>query len=455
MKLFRALLCLAGLCSLQALDTTDPIETITSIVMQVVKASSGSITRERITRSTSSDSIPFPTYLQCQNTAAAARCDSGLQQEVFSIATECGQDDIANSVRYSCATNAEGLYCANGVEFLTQYTTEQRNCYQNFPNSCSSICLDAILSIRDQLGCCAGFLTSTFRSHNNILDGSLWDVCGVSPGELCDIPSFPTQFPPGNIRRCSSEVARLRIQTHQCTYPNSQEVIDAYMNTSNCSSLASVTLQACGVHEDGGFCALRTDVSSFISVLNDCFSTLSTSSCSLSCKTSLIFFRNDFGCCLNNIFNGTLQRIHPDSSVGAFLPFVSYDLWSKCDVDPPNVCDSPPVTLTPTTYSSIATPTPTITTVVASETTSSIAPPSVMTSVVLATATSMSIPQPSLTPTDTTSSPSHSMSPTPVTPPPTTSPTMPVVELSSGTNNIKALSSTVIFASIFFVFAIQ
>lgn len=459
MELFRAVLCIVVICSVQALDTTDPTEMITSILMKAMKATSGSRTRERITRSTSSDLIPFPSfdaYLQCRNVAAAAECDSGLQQEIFSIAERCGQDDIALAARYNCGINSDGLYCANGVEFLSQYSTQQRDCYQNIGNGCLSTCRDAILSLRDRLGCCAGFWTDTFRSQSNIFDRLLWDVCNVVPGELCEIPSFPTQVPPGTFSFCSTEVATLEILTYRCTYPNSQAIVDAYENTDNCSSLANASVEACSIDEDGGFCSLKTDISSFINVFNECTLSLRSTSCSSSCATSLTSLRGDFGCCLNSIFNGTLAKVHPDSSIRVLLPYLSYDLWSRCGVDPPGCCDSlhmPPVTPTPI-MTPIMTPTAIPTTLESrsTSTSASIGQSSSMSTVATSTTTSASTSQPTDTPNTLLPT---TMSPTPITPPPTTSQSTPVNEPSSGACSVNALSIIVILASIFVALVIH
>ena len=323
----------------QAILPADPTEQTESMLMQAANISSPSrVTTRQTKRATSSDFRQFPSfdaYLQCQNVLGDAQCSSGLQQEVFSIAEGCGQDGIANVAQYGCGINSDGIHCGLGLEIANSISDVQ-SCFSS--TSCSSTCRFRINTLRNQLGCCAGYLTETFRTDTHILSGNLWSRCGVSPGPLCEIPTFTSNV--SEPTTCSfSEVSRL-ITAHRCTPSSSVEIFDNLLNADGCSSLAQAQVEACSVAEDGQFCVLKTDVSSFREVAQNCATSLSSSSCSSSCRSSLSAFRNVFGCCINSIFNGTLAAVHPSSSFRQIAPYFSNSLWSRCNVSPPGMCDS-------------------------------------------------------------------------------------------------------------------
>ena len=345
----------------QAMFPDDPTELIESMLMQAANLSSQFRVTDRLTkRSTTSDFRRFPSftaYLQCQNVAADSQCTSGLQQEVFSIAEDCGQDVIANVARHSCGINSDGIHCGLGIEIVNSISDVQ-SCFSS--TSCTSTCRFRINSLRNQLGCCAGYLTETFGSDSNILSGNLWSRCGVSPGPLCEIPTFTSNV--SQPMTCSLSEVNRQIIAHRCRPSSSVEIFDNLLNADGCSSLAQVQVEACTVADNGQFCSLKTDVSSFRGVAQNCAAHLSSSSCSSSCRSSLSAFRNVFGCCINSIFNGTLAAVHPSSSFRQILPYFSNSLWSRCNVTSPGMCDStlvlPDVPTRPSTPPTTNGPTP-------------------------------------------------------------------------------------------------
>ena len=341
MKLVTFSILLIVLSTTQAILPDGPTELIESMLMQAVNMSSQSKVMERLTkRATSSDFRRFPSfdaYLQCQNVASDAQCTSGLQQEVFSIAKDCGQDMLANVARYSCGINSDGTHCGLGIEIASTVSlSDVQSCFSS--TSCTSTCRFRINSLRNQLGCCAGYLTETFRSDSNILSGNLWSRCGVSPGPLCEIPTFTSNV--SQPMTCSLSEVNRQIIAQRCRPSSSEEIFDNLLNADGCGSLAQVHVEACTVADNGQFCSLKTDVSSFRGVAQNCAAHLSSSSCSSSCRSSLSTFRNVFGCCINSIFNGTLAAVHPSSSFRQILPYFSNSLWSRCNVASPGMCNS-------------------------------------------------------------------------------------------------------------------
>ena len=64
-----------------------------------------------------------------------------------------------------------------------------------------------------------------------------------------------------------------------------------------------------------------------------------TTACAPECASLLGTIRNDYGCCINNIFNNTYFRLvdsqNPNSNITGL---VNYELWSRCNVIAPQFC---------------------------------------------------------------------------------------------------------------------
>jgi len=51
-------------------------------------------------------------------------------------------------------------------------------------------------------------------------------------------------------------------------------------------------------------------------------------SCTEACRTAVVSFRENLGCCVNNLFNTSLYSSYA----------TSYELWSMCGVETVGVC---------------------------------------------------------------------------------------------------------------------
>ena len=363
------------MCVMQAGSTSSPVEMVTEILMETAKAVGTVPKMGRSPRSPSLNELErfsVDDYLQCENLANTAKCQGSLQQQLYSIALQCGQEELAMSLRRACSVNENGYHCEILPFLQLNYTEETVECFTNFAGSCNPGCKSNILSVHRELGCCSKDLTDRFFNDFTIFSGFIWRVCEVAPGPVCEVPIINVTSPSPLEEPCNATgvETRVRLLEHLCTYPNSQDILDAYTESvePNCSSLIQSTVEACGVDETGDLCLSKSGSDLVSTVVQECSGSLFGGSCGAGCTAALNNIRTSLGCCLNNIYNLTLARIIPNPTYQQILPFWSFNLWSKCGVEPLGVCESryvmppcPPWPLT-TAPTPATTPTPTPTT---------------------------------------------------------------------------------------------
>ena len=313
-----------------------PTESAMSTLMEVVKAIPKTTTSHRTKRDVPLARLSAEQFNQCQTVGFEEACKSGgLQEQIYTLAKECRQESTALVAQFACGVNANGLYCGQGLEIADQYGTEAQSCVSGF--GCSSTCRSGVNRINNQLGCCSGHWTQALSGQQTILSGSLWSSCGVNPGPLCPIPMFSSSVTA--TRTCSLNEANQILLAHRCR-PENSGAVEAIAKTTGCSTVAKVHVEICQVDSNGNFCRLNPGASTAITLVQNCATSLFSSSCSSSCRSSMIALRNELGCCLNTHYNGTLARVAPVSSFDQILPYFTNSFWSRCGVATPGTCES-------------------------------------------------------------------------------------------------------------------
>ena len=216
--------------------------------------------------------------------------------------------------------------------------------------TCSSPCSTALLTLRNNLGCCinsvlnvtvegGSSIAAAFATFTPYFSSSLWERCSVETvGECADAPEFTpgSRDPP-----CTDVEAVEAIITYQCSQTNVQPVLDALNGNSNCQFYTTIVVDGCGQRSSGDFCsvdAIVNPATDFLTaVFTNCGSFLTTQSCpSSSCTTAIEQFRDNSGCCVNNIYNSSVIA---SASPGAALP-TDIALWDACGVSSPGFCTS-------------------------------------------------------------------------------------------------------------------
>ena len=155
-------------------------------------------------------------------------------------------------------------------------------------------------------------------------------------GECPNVPSFM----PGSRDPPCTDIETVRAATtYQCTQTNIQPVLDALNRNNNCQFYTTIVVDGCGQRSNGDFCSVDAIVNPatnlLVDVFTNCSSFLTNQSCpGSSCTTAVEQFRDNSGCCVNNIYNSSVI-----ASAGGFLP-TSIALWDACGVSSPGFCTS-------------------------------------------------------------------------------------------------------------------
>ena len=122
---------------------------------------------------------------------------------------------------------------------------------------------------------------------------------------------------------CSSFTIGANLFEAQCITPGLiQTIVDTNTQCGN-EVIAISTAHLCAQREDDTYCRLINS-SSVSDVEANCDGVESSTSCSPQCKSSLEAARNDFGCCINSVFN--ISSIRQPA-------VLSYSFWSMCGVE--------------------------------------------------------------------------------------------------------------------------
>lgn len=254
-----------------------------------------------------------------------------------------------------CATNDMGQLCVSQIfgsmNSLESTFSDCAAAVSPGSATCPSQCSTALQSLRTDLGCCinsvfnvslegGSSLTAAIAQFAPYFSSMLWETCGVDTvGECSDVPSFT---PGSRVPPCTDIEAFENALAYQCVQENVQPVLDAVSSNGSCEFYTTSLVNGCGRNSDGEFCANdilanpTTGSTLLQTVFTNCFSFLTTpQTCPSNCRTSIEQFRDNSGCCVNNLYNTSISA----SSPTAALP-TSAALWSVCGVTSPGFCPS-------------------------------------------------------------------------------------------------------------------
>ena len=272
--------------------------------------------------------------LQCKQT------DPDLVLDVF---TECGRDDLGEEVVNNCRTNEKNVTC-NELTLLIPFRNpiEIRSCYRDDTYderilSCTAECKEDLETyVNDVLGCCS---RSIFEDELNMeytsiaLVSDLIDQCNVSLMGLepCTTPSTLSFTPSGATEpSCTRDEVFRRLFAIPC---NPDHLEPRVKLSKSCGFPANEEPDlACEEGDDGVICvsyaADRTAISILDQVEQTCIK--GANDCTEACRSAVLSFRENLGCCVNNIYNNSLNMVYA----------ASYELWSLCGVETVEVCGS-------------------------------------------------------------------------------------------------------------------
>ena len=244
----------------------------------------------------------------------------------------------------NCGTDGNGTLCAlhrpfqRGQDIGDTASDVRRECFEKFSlSNCSSGCRDALEEFSTRYGCCI-HSTAIADSDKYVitLAPQLWSSCHLPRPEPCpDTPHFPD---PRKEVACSFVCVITQYLALDCKYHVRKQA--AIYNECGDHKRAVEIEQRCGLNKKGDFCAissLQSDKKEVLTIYNKCYRFFTTNiTCTSECKEALESFKQEYGCCLNNL-NST--RFSSESDIG--VQVTRSDLWSTCQVATPRFCVFP------------------------------------------------------------------------------------------------------------------
>ena len=256
-------------------------------------------------------------------------CDEKYIRAVFNeIETSNCTNEYYNDTTlfYECGTNDNGDVCA-GIDDSIYYDFYYQ-CYRSFYTSnCSSACQTDLRQLSDSVGCC-------IHDDYDLRMPSVWMNCDVEQPEVCaDAPNITGSLAKRNVGLCT-EKCSLR----QLLYVFCKNLGKEYEKLNRECGVEDVLVSFCGF-DKGEFCFemdYRITDSYIETITDECYSEGSNvrdGVCSTNCRNVLVEFIDTVGCCFN-LFNDTFFN------VGSTLQVLSPDLFSACDIEVPDACNS-------------------------------------------------------------------------------------------------------------------
>jgi len=308
------------------------IENATKVIQQHMPAG---LSRAKRSTVVSVSPLSRTQFLQCQANTIRINCENGDIQRAYTQALECQRDDSAGLLEFSCGQNSNGYYCGQALQVAG--FTELQACQTL--DTCSPSCSTAISGLDSELGCCSGYLTNASAVQQSFLADEFWNLCEVSPGALC--PISPLNSTVVTTRNCTDEEFSLLVTQTACMPENLMPVIDAQLANEGCESLGVAEAEICSFNEVDEFCILMDTTSLFVAAVVACADEIAEDGeCSSNCSDALLSMRNELGCCINSVLNGTLIRVAPAPNIDLLTELFSYSFWSNCGVETPGSCES-------------------------------------------------------------------------------------------------------------------
>lgn len=276
----------------------------------------------------------------CAEILQATECSTGLIQEQVNQLQRCGGSlGDMELLQHECETNAMGVLCGTAdVTSINAVVSIRIVCATSDEgNTCTDECRNLLRDVRNELGCC---INGNYNSSTSVLGlqdsfrFSLWSNCDVETVDECPDNSGII-LPDAEVdQNCDFVVESARAA---CSRRFIDPLFDALSVDDECADLIPLFQESCGADEAGRSCFdLAGDVLLLFNAASDDCS--NTSTCTSFCMASLEDLIQGAGCCVNNLFNGTLQQ----QVLNSTFDFLSGEFVSQCGgiEIPPGICEA-------------------------------------------------------------------------------------------------------------------
>ena len=139
--------------------------------------------------------------------------------------------------------------------------------------------------------------------------------------------SLSDQVNSQNVDRARIAAAYTTICSSACKTP-----VLSFRETCQARKLTDRIIHACAESSQQSACIVELFRNNGTEVVAKCRSVGASGSCNEECRSAVLRFKTDLGCCVNSLFNVTTYGLQ-------ILNVTDYRLWSVCGVDTPGICN--------------------------------------------------------------------------------------------------------------------
>uniref|UniRef100_A0A1X7V8C0 Uncharacterized protein n=1 Tax=Amphimedon queenslandica TaxID=400682 RepID=A0A1X7V8C0_AMPQE len=284
---------------------------------------------------------------RCANIAIGNGCSmssiTALINNTLHGSIACGSRKEAIYAANECGSSSNGQYCGKADLYQSDLNALQDDCrsvLQGSYCSSSSNCSVKLRSLRSSLGCCINAVLNRSDIENNhylgLFTHDLWNRCGVQtvPGTCSAgntlLYTFTSQ------RSCNHTELQNTLLEDYCITTRQTQIQNALRGMSSCDPYIDYYNSVCSVDSSNRYCLSINNLTyiqeAYVDpIIRSCFAG-NALNCSSSCVNYLTVFKNDYGCCMNALFNSTFAEVH---DVYHSTPVRIGFVYPTCGIEPP------------------------------------------------------------------------------------------------------------------------
>lgn len=284
---------------------------------------------------------------RCANIAIGNGCSmssiTALINDTLHGSIACGSRKEAIQAANECGRSSDGQYCGKAHLYQSDLNVLQDSCQSaRQGSSCSSDCSTKLSSLRSSLGCCINAVfnksDSGYDQYLGLFTHDLWSLCGVQtvPGTCSAGNTLSYTFT--SQRTCNHTELQNTILKDYCITYRQTQIQNALRGISSCDPYIEYYNSVCSVDSSNKYCLSINNLTyiqqAYVDpIIMNCFAG-NALNCSSSCVNSLTVFKNDYGCCMNALFNSTFAEVH---DVYESTPVRIGFVYPTCGIEPPPI----------------------------------------------------------------------------------------------------------------------
>ena len=253
----------------------------------------------------------------CHSILHADGCTNGRFQEYVYALLRCNELKQAQDYQDSCRRNSMERYC--GEMDNSMISSNVSEACDITGSSCNPECKNVLINARSEFGCCVNLNNDS--SH--LYSYSLWSRCGV---ELVTEECSPSTITASSEvdSSCKGKTVQESFISATCRQQYVESTRKRLSATEGCQGFVYPPSNMCNANGNGVYCNLLMDFN-ITEVSVNCNN---TSTCDPGCLQTINNTTNVLGCCINDLYNSTSNR----------LDWMSYEFWSRCGLQSPGFC---------------------------------------------------------------------------------------------------------------------